>query len=176
MSLKCCWIDSVLCFPLWSQNLKFCWGEFASQRTMICGNGICFNTEQRNFRNTYAIRFATHTKTYVTIGVGNPALSFILRNMSRKEKESWRSVKNVSYLDSVRNKDGQRLEKIYLLICIIGSAHSLASCLIWFFMICIIATPYSLASRLIRFLCVHTCFPFTSPRFLCITQGATHLQ
>jgi hypothetical protein len=43
----------------------------------------------------------------------------------------------------------------------------------FYFLICIIATPYSLASCLIRFLSLHTLFPSTSPRFLCITQGAT---
>jgi len=41
---------------------------------------------------------------------------------------------------------------------------------------CIIATPYSLASSPITSSSLHACFLFTSPRVLCITQGATHLQ
>jgi len=39
-----------------------------------------------------------------------------------------------------------------------------------------IAIPYLLASCLIRFPFLHTCIPFTSPRFLCITYSARHLQ
>jgi hypothetical protein len=72
-------------------------------------------------------------------------------------KRRLRRLKNASSLDSVRNKEGQRLDMFYILICII-------------------ATSYSLASSPITFLPLHTCFPFTSPRVSCITQGATHLQ
>jgi hypothetical protein len=74
-------------------------------------------------------------------------LSFSLRNISRKGKKRLRSLKNVSSLESVGNKDGQRLDTFYILVCMIG-------------------IPYSLASCLIRFSCEHTCFPFASPRFV----------
>ena len=36
----------------------------------------------------------------------------------------------------------------------------------FYVLVCMIGTPYSLASCLIRFSCVHTCFPFASPRFV----------
>jgi hypothetical protein len=38
----------------------------------------------------------------------------------------------------------------------------------FYVLICITATPYSLLSCLIRFSPLHTCFPFTSPRFFMI--------
>jgi len=38
------------------------------------------------------------------------------------------------------------------------------------------AIHYSLPSRLIRFPFLHTCIPFTSPRFLCITHSARHVR
>jgi len=39
-----------------------------------------------------------------------------------------------------------------------------------------IAIPYSLASCLIRFPFLHTCIPFTSLCFVCITHSARHFQ
>ena len=40
----------------------------------------------------------------------------------------------------------------------------------FYILICITATPYSLASCLIRFSPLHTCFPFTSPRFYALPK------
>jgi hypothetical protein len=45
----------------------------------------------------------------------------------------------------------------------------------FYVLICIIATPYSLASCLIRFSSLHTCFPFTSRR-LCALPKVQHTR
>jgi len=47
----------------------------------------------------------------------------------------FKGLKNVSSLDSVRNKYGQRLDRFYVLICTISTPYSLASRLIWFFLL-----------------------------------------
>jgi hypothetical protein len=144
-------------------------GKFVSQRMLVCGNSICCNTEVSIFPE-YVSNRVCGTHAHVTVRVANPVLPFRLRNMSRKMKESLRSLKNVSSLDSVLNKDAERLDMLYLLVCIIGTPYSLASCLMWVFIICKIAISYSLASRLIRFSSLHTCFPFTSPRFYALPK------
>jgi hypothetical protein len=47
-----------------------------------------------------------YTHTYVTVRVANPVLSFLLRNILRKGKESLRSLKIISSLDSVEIRMG----------------------------------------------------------------------
>ena len=150
-------------------------GKFVSQRMLVCGNSICCNTEVSIFPE-YVSNRVCGTHAHVTVKVANPVLPFRLRNMSRKMKESLRSLKNVSFLDSVLNKDGERLDMLYLLVCIIGTSYSLVTRLMWVFIIC----------KICNFL--FTCFPshqvfiFTYmlsvhlSAFLCITQGATYLQ
>jgi len=142
---------------------------------LVCGNSICCNTEVSIFPE-YVSNRVCGTHAHVTVKVANPVLPFRLRNMSRKMKESLRSLKNVSFLDSVLNKDGERLDMLYLLVCIIGTSYSLVTRLMWVFIIC----------KICNFL--FTCFPshqvfiFTYmlsvhlSAFLCITQGATYLQ
>ena len=127
-------------------------GKFVSQSNDLWQQNL-FQYRATQFPE--AVGFATHTHSWLW-GLAT-LLSSRLRNISRKEKEMLRSVKNVSSLDSVRNKDGPRLDMFYVLICIIATFYSLASCLI-------------------RFSSSHTCLQFTSPRFLCITQSATHLH
>jgi hypothetical protein len=154
-----CSLFSVL-EPEWKDLL----GKFVCQKMLVCGNSICCSTEESIFPE-YVSNWVCNTHAHVTVRVAKPVLPFRLRNMSRKRKECLGSLKNVSSQDSVWNKDGERLDMLYLLVCIIGTPYSLASCLMWVFIICIIAISYSLSSRLIRFSSLHTCFPFTSPRF-----------
>ena len=117
-------------------------GKFVSQSNDLWQQNL-FQYRATQFPE--AVGFATHTHSWLW-GLAT-LLSSRLRNISRKEKEMLRSVKNVSSLDSVRNKDGPRLDMFYVLIYIIATFYSHASCLI-------------------RFSSSHTCLQFTSPRFL----------
>jgi hypothetical protein len=69
-------------------------------------------------RRRYINTGASNTDTHVTLSVGSTVLPSLWRNISLERRERLERWKNVLSVDRKRKKDGRRLDRFYVIICI----------------------------------------------------------